>query len=73
MLKRSVFSRVLVLNHSQPALSSTQTVYTQAQCPANPAVRAVVQNAQVAALNLYKRMGGKSILVDCGDAGTFAY
>ncbi|BGP10560.1 hypothetical protein JCM10049v2_006452 [Rhodotorula toruloides] len=58
---------------AQSTACAQKTVYTQAQWPANPAVRAVVQNAQVAALNLYKRMGGKSILVDCGDAGTFAY
>jgi len=50
-----------------------QTVWTQKACPASVLVKNLVQDVQVAKLNLYKALGGKSVVVDCGSAGTFRY
>ncbi|GAA5910180.1 hypothetical protein JCM6882_001765 [Rhodosporidiobolus microsporus] len=57
----------------QATTCAAKTVYTQPACAASDLLKTVVQDAQVAALNLYKALGGKRVIVDCGSAGTFSY
>ncbi|GAA6010946.1 hypothetical protein JCM10207_004007 [Rhodosporidiobolus poonsookiae] len=55
------------------AIAPCLLFYTQPSCPSSNLVKTLVQDAQVAALNLYKTLGGKSVIVDCSTAGVFAY
>ncbi|GAA6038278.1 hypothetical protein JCM8097_003918 [Rhodosporidiobolus ruineniae] len=59
--------------YAQATTCAVKTVYTQASCPSSNLVKTLVQDAQVATLNLYKALGGKSVIVECGSAGTFSY
>ncbi|GAA5903652.1 hypothetical protein JCM8208_003645 [Rhodotorula glutinis] len=58
---------------AQATACAQKTVWTQKACPASVLVKNLVQDVQVAKLNLYKALGGKSVIVDCGSAGTFRY
>ncbi|GAA5843407.1 hypothetical protein JCM9279_002093 [Rhodotorula babjevae] len=58
---------------AQATACAQKTVWTQKSCPASVLVKNLVQDVQVAKLNLYKALGGKSVVVDCGSAGTFRY
>lgn len=66
-------SRSSLSSPHTPSLLRAQTVWTQKACPASVLVKNLVQDVQVAKLNLYKALGGKSVVVDCGSAGTFRY
>ncbi|GAA6038301.1 hypothetical protein JCM8097_003933 [Rhodosporidiobolus ruineniae] len=57
----------------QATTCAVKTVHTQSSCAGSNLVGGLVQNAQVATLNLYKALGGKNVIVDCGSVGTFAY
>ncbi|GAA5900991.1 hypothetical protein JCM6882_005996 [Rhodosporidiobolus microsporus] len=59
--------------YAQATTCAAKTVYSQDRCPSSNLVKNLVQDAQVAALNLYKALGGKRVIVDCGDAGVFTY
>ncbi|GAA5938073.1 hypothetical protein JCM3775_005333 [Rhodotorula graminis] len=59
--------------NAQATACAQKTVWTQNACPASVLVKNLVQDVQVAKLNLYKALGGKSVVVDCGSAGTFRY
>ncbi|TNY18319.1 hypothetical protein DMC30DRAFT_62457 [Rhodotorula diobovata] len=60
-------------SYAQPTACVQKTVWTQKACPASVLVKNLVQDVQVTKLNLYKALGGKSVIVDCGRAGTFRY
>ncbi|GAA5972435.1 hypothetical protein JCM11641_001845 [Rhodosporidiobolus odoratus] len=57
----------------KPTACAEKTVYTQALCPLSNLLRTTVQDAQVAALKLWKASSGRSVVVDCGSAGRFLY
>ncbi|GAA6033207.1 hypothetical protein JCM8097_002995 [Rhodosporidiobolus ruineniae] len=59
--------------YAQATTCAVKTVYTQSSCPSSKLVKTLVQDAQVATLNLYKALGGKSVVVDCGAEGAFSY
>ncbi|GAA5821748.1 hypothetical protein JCM11251_001004 [Rhodosporidiobolus azoricus] len=59
--------------YAQATTCAVKDVYSQDRCASSKLVENLVQNAQVAALNLYKNLGGKRVIVDCGDAGEFSY
>ncbi|BGP50781.1 hypothetical protein JCM10450v2_006707 [Rhodotorula kratochvilovae] len=58
---------------AQATACAQKTVWTQKACPASNLVKNLVQDVQVTKLKLYKALGGKFVLVDCGAAGTFRY